>query len=144
MRGKALKIGFTTVVLGVAFGALLWTTMADGAAYYLHVDEVMAEPEPLRGKRLQVHGYAHDIRVRPKSMEYRFEIQNKGYSVSAEYTGIVPDTFQNDSEVVVTGRLDGDTFHVEPDGIMAKCPSKYEAKPVAGSSAPADLAAGVN
>ena len=144
MQGKALKIGLTTVVLGTAFGLLLWTTMADGAAYYLHVDEVMVEPEPLYGKRLQVHGFAHDIRVRPKSMEYRFDIQNNGYTVSAEYTGIVPDTFQNDSEVVVTGRLDGDTFHVEPDGIMAKCPSKYEAKPTVSGSAPADLAAGVN
>lgn len=144
MRGKVLKIGLTAVVLGGAFGALLWTTMADGAAYYLHVDEVMAEPEPLYGKRLQVHGYAHDIRVRPKSMDYRFDIRNNGYSVRAEYTGIVPDTFQNESEVVVTGRLDGDTFHVEPDGIMAKCPSKYEAKPTVGGAAPADPAVGAN
>ncbi|MYI75694.1 MAG: cytochrome c maturation protein CcmE, partial [Acidobacteria bacterium] len=112
MQAKALKIGLTTVVLGTAFAALLWTTMADGAAYYLHVDEVMAEPEAMYGKRLQVHGFAHDIRVRPRSMEYRFEIRNKGYAVNAEYTGIVPDTFQDGSEVVVTGRLDGDTFHV--------------------------------
>lgn len=144
MQGKALKIGLTMVVLGTAFAALLWTTMADGAAYYLHVDEVMAEPEEMYGKRLQVHGFAHDIRVRPRSMEYRFEIRNKGYSVNAEYTGIVPDTFQNESEVVVTGRLDGDTFHVEPDGIMAKCPSKYEPKPTVGGGAPAELASGVN
>ena len=144
MQGRALKIGLTTVVLGGAFAALLWTTMADGAAYYLHVDEVMSQPEEMYGKRLQVHGFAHDIRVRPKSMEYRFEIHNKGYSVNAEYTGIVPDTFQNESEVVVTGRLDGDTFHVEPDGIMAKCPSKYEPKPAVGGAAPAELASGVN
>ena len=129
MQGKAIKIGLTTVVLGGAFVALLWTTMADGAAYYLHVDEVLTSPEPLDGRRLQVHGYAHDIKVRPKSMEYRFEVRNNGYTVLAEYTGIVPDTFQNESEVVVTGRLDGDTFRVEPDGIMAKCPSKYEPKP---------------
>ena len=144
MQGKALKIGLTTAVLGTAFAALLWTTMADGAAYYLHVDEVMAEPDAMYGKRLQVHGFAHDIRVRPRSMEYRFEIRNKGYAVNAEYTGIVPDTFQNESEVVVTGRLDGDTFHVEPDGIMAKCPSKYEPKPTVGGGAPAELASGVN
>lgn len=144
MQGKALKIGLTAAVLGVAFAALLWTTMADGAAYYLHVEEVMADPEPMYGKRLQVHGFAHDIRVRPKSMEYRFEVRNKGYSVNAEYTGIVPDTFQNESEVVVTGRLAGDTFHVEPDGIMAKCPSKYEAKPAVGGGAPSELASGVN
>ena len=135
MQNKALKIALTTTVLVAAFIGLLWTTMADGTAYYQHVDEVMVNPEPWYGKRLQVHGYAKDIRVRQKSMEYHFDVENNGYVVRAEYTGIVPDTFQDDAEVVVTGRLEGDTFHVEPDGIMAKCPSKYEAKPTLGSSA---------
>ena len=67
-------------------------------------------------------------------MEYHFDVENNGYVVQAEYTGIVPDTFKNDAEVVITGRLDGSTFHVEPDGIMAKCPSKYEAKPTIGNT----------
>ena len=129
MQRKALKIGVTTTVLVAAFVGLLWTTMADGTAYYHHVDEVMVNPDVWYGKRLQVHGYAQDVRVRPKSMEYHFDIHNNGYTVRAEYTGIVPDTFKNDAEVVVTGRLEGDIFSVEPDGIMAKCPSKYEAKP---------------
>ena len=115
--------------------------MADGAAYYQHVDEVMVEPDAWHGKRLQVHGYAEDIRVRPKSMDYQFDIQNNGYVVHAEYTGIVPDTFQNDAEVVVTGRLEDNTLIVEPNGIMAKCPSKYEAKPALENSAADDGAA---
>ena len=35
--------------------------------------------------------------------------------------------------VVATGRLDGDTLYIDADGIMAKCPSKYEERPaVAG------------
>ena len=142
MQNKVLKIGLTTTVLVAAFAGLMWTTMADGTAYYQHVDEVMVDPEAWHGKRLQVHGYAQDIRVRPKSMDYHFDIENNGYVVTAEYTGIVPDTFQNDAEVVVTGRLEGHTFVVEPDGIMAKCPSKYEPKPVivnstfGGESAP--------
>lgn len=141
MPSKTLKIALTTTVLAAAFAGLMWTTMADGTAYYQHVDEVMVDPGAWYGKRLQVHGYAKDIRVRPKSMDYRFDVQNNGYVVRAEYTGIVPDTFQNDSEVVVTGRLDGDTFLVEPDGIMAKCPSKYEAKPTVGMTAGGEPAA---
>lgn len=148
MQGKALKIGLTATVLAAAFTGLVWTTMADGAAYYQHVDEVMVEPGAWYGKRLQMHGYAADIRVRPRSMDYRFEIRNNGYAVDATYTGIVPDTFKNDSEVVVTGRLEGDTFVVEPDGIMAKCPSKYEAKPgvgkAAGAGAPPRAAPGAD
>jgi hypothetical protein len=30
--------------------------------------------------------------------------------------------------VVLKGTLSPDGFHVAPDGVMAKCPSKYEAK----------------
>ena len=54
-------------------------------------------------------------------------MQNNGKVVRAYYTGIVPDTFKADSEVVLKGRLAPDgTFQVEKDGVMAKCPSKYD------------------
>ena len=138
MSSKALKVSLTTVVMTAAFVGLLWTTMADGTAYYMHVDEVMVEPEAWNGKRLQVHGYAENIGVRPKSLEWQFDIQNNGHVVHAQYTGIVPDTFQNEAEVVVSGRLEGNTVIVEPNGIMAKCPSKYEAKPTLTNSADGD------
>lgn len=91
MPSKVLRICLTGAVLTTAFIGLLWTTMADGTAYYQHVDEVMVDPEPWYGKRLQVHGYAKDIRVRQKSLDYHFDIENDGYVVRAEYTGIVPD-----------------------------------------------------
>ena len=136
MPSKALKIGLTTVVLTAAVGGLLWTTMSEGAQYYMHVDEVMVEPEAWVGKRLQVHGYAANVLRHPKSLDYRFEITDSVGSslhvVNAVYSGIVPDTFDNHAEVVATGRLVGDTFHIIPDGIMAKCPSKYEEQPSVG------------
>ena len=49
----------------------------------------------------------------------------------ASYTGILPDTFKDEAEVVLNGRLTADgNFEVAPNGVMAKCPSKYEeAKP---------------
>jgi cytochrome c-type biogenesis protein CcmE len=49
--------------------------------------------------------------------------------VQASYTGVVPDTFKDDAEVVLTGRLGPQGFEVEPNGVMAKCPSKYDASP---------------
>jgi cytochrome c-type biogenesis protein CcmE len=44
----------------------------------------------------------------------------------------VPDTFKDDAEVVLKGRLTSDGFHVDPNGVMAKCPSKYEAQKKVG------------
>ena len=134
MPNKALKVGLTTVMLTAALVGLLWATMADGTAYYMHVDEVMAEPEAWAGKRLQVHGYAAEIARAKGSLDWRFDIENNGHVVHAEYNGVVPDTFKNESEIVVSGRLEGDRLLVEPNGIMAKCPSKYEAKPSLGEA----------
>ena len=132
MNSKALKIGLTTVALVLAFGGLLWSTLRDGTEYYKHVDEVMGQPDAWYGKRLQLHGYVvpESILRRKDSLDYRFQVHSKGHVVNARYTGIVPDTFKDGSEVVIKGHLVGDRFMVEANGVMAKCPSKYEAAPV--------------
>jgi cytochrome c-type biogenesis protein CcmE len=129
MSHKAAKIGATTVVLLTAFGILMYTTLGESMQYYKYVDEVMAQPSNWEGKNLQVHGnvVAGSIGRKRDSLDWQFDIQRGGKTLRAYYTGIVPDTFKNDSEVVLTGRL-------TPNGFMAtemtaKCPSKYEAAP---------------
>ena len=136
MNNKGIKIGLSTLVLTLTFGGLLYTTMAEGTEYYKHVDEVMAQPDQWYGKKLQLHGYVvpNSIMRKPNSMDYWFQVQSNGQLVSATYTGVVPDTFKSDSEVVLKGELSSQGFKVQPNGVMAKCPSKYEAKP--GSAPP--------
>jgi cytochrome c-type biogenesis protein CcmE len=126
MSHKAAKIGITTLVLAVAFGALLYTSLGADAEYYEHVDEVMASPQQWEGKRLQLHGFAKDIYGKAGTLEYRFDVENNGKSVRAFYTGVVPDTFKDGAEVVLKGTLLANgTFQVQKDGVIAKCPSKY-------------------
>ena len=132
MTHRYIKIGVTSVVLVVAFIGLLWSTLREGTEYYKHVDEVMSDAKAWEGKRLQLHGYAADVRQKPGTLEYRFKVQNKGSVVNASYIGVVPDTFKDDAEVVLKGRLSPDGFRVEPNGVMAKCPSKYEAQKKVG------------
>jgi cytochrome c-type biogenesis protein CcmE len=142
MRHRYIKIGATTIVLVLAFAGLLWSTLRDGVEYYKHVDEVMASPAEWHGKPLQLHGFvvANSILRRPDSLDYKFQVQNKGTVVTATYTGIVPDTFKDqpgsESEVVLKGRLTSDGFHVQPNGVMAKCPSKYEPKSAKAGAGP--------
>ena len=136
MKNKAVKIGITSLVLAMTFGALLYTTMAEGTEYYKHVDEVMAQPEQWYGKKLQLHGFVvpNSIHRDRNTLDHWFQVQQNGKIVSATYTGVVPDTFKSDSEVVLKGMLSPDGFKVQHNGVMAKCPSKYEAKP--GGPAP--------
>ena len=130
MSQKAAKIGITSVVLVAAFIGLLWTTLTEGTEYYKHVDEVAVAPADWYGKKLQLHGHVVDGSILRKrdTLDYKFQIHHNGQMVNATYTGIVPDTFKDGSEVVVKGTLGPDGFRVEPNGVMAKCPSKYEAK----------------
>src|SRR5712691_11617256 len=109
MAHRYIKITMTGLVLASAFGFLMWTTLRDGAEYFKNVDEVMAAPQTWEGKTLQLHGYVipGSINYRPNTLEYQFKVQNSpirngepGAVVAVSYTGIVPDTFKGEAEVV--------------------------------------------
>jgi cytochrome c-type biogenesis protein CcmE len=126
MSHKAAKIGVTSLVLATVFGVLLYTTLGESMQYYKYVDEVVTSQSDWTGKKLQVHGYVvpGSIGKKRDRLEYRFDIQRNGKTMRAFYTGIVPDTFKDDSEVVLTGVLTKEGFVA--NDMTAKCPSKYE------------------
>jgi cytochrome c-type biogenesis protein CcmE len=138
MTHRYIKIGITTLVLALAFGGLLWSTLTEGAQYFKHVDEVMVAPEQWQGKQMQLHGFvvAKSIFMKPATLEYKFKVQHNGAVVDAVYSGLVPDTFKDrpgeEAELVLKGRLVNGVFHVDPNGVTAKCPSKYEEKKEVG------------
>ena len=133
-RATGIKV-VASVFVVTLFGAyVLRSSMKAGAEYYKHVDEVMANIDTLRGKRLQVHGNVVDgsIEQAKGTLLYRFKIESRAPRspavITATYNGLVPDTFKSGAEVVAKGTLTPDNqLAVVPDGIMAKCPSKYEA-----------------
>ena len=91
------------------------------------------------GQAVRVHGY-----VAPNSIErdvanklVRFSVVNdpphkEGVAASAPLRVLyatleVPDMFKDGAEVVVEGRLGADSIFVA-DNVLAKCPSKFQAK----------------
>ncbi|HVU51660.1 MAG TPA: cytochrome c maturation protein CcmE [Polyangia bacterium] len=136
-RGAAWKIVLSVVVVTGVVGYVLRTSVVS-AEYYKHVDEVMASPGQFHGKKLQVHGNVvpGSIEQAKGTLMYRFKIETGAMSrpdprpvavIAASYTGLVPDTFKDGAEVVAKGTLGADDkLEVVPDGIMAKCPSKYD------------------
>ncbi|MBZ5559581.1 MAG: cytochrome c maturation protein CcmE [Acidobacteriia bacterium] len=136
MTHRYIKIGATVLVLGLAFTGMLWSTLREGTEYFKNIDEVIANQQEWQGKKLQLHGYVVPGTwvKNTKSLEYKFKVQNNparhestGGIVEASYTGILPDTFKDEAEVVLKGQFGPNGFQVEKDGVMAKCPSKYEA-----------------
>ena len=135
MSHKAIKIGITVLVLIAAFSALLFTTLQDNLQYYKYVDEVAEQQHEWEGKTLQVHGYVvpGSVLVTPDRLNWKFDLHRNGKVISATYTGLTPDTFKDDAEVVLTGRFTPHGFNATD--MTAKCPSKYEEAPPAGPAA---------
>jgi cytochrome c-type biogenesis protein CcmE len=138
MSHKTAKVTVTGVVVATALGIMLYTTMGESMQYYKYVDEVMAEPQAWEGKKLQVHGYVvpGSIGRKRDALDYQFDLQRNGQVVRAYYTGVTPDTFKDDAEVVLTGQLTANGFLATE--MTAKCPSKYDELPPAGAAAPSD------
>lgn len=123
------RVGISAGVLVGAVCLLFYLTLQSDVEFYKHVDEVMTSPAEWYGKPLQLHGFAEDVYKAKDTLDYKFQIKNGAYAVNATYTGVVPDTFKDGSEVVLAGTLAVDGFHAT--NITAKCPSKYVAGPAA-------------
>jgi cytochrome c-type biogenesis protein CcmE len=136
---KTTRAILSVLIVGTALSALLFTTMAESAAFYKEVHEVMPEAETWYGKPLNLHGFVVEgsIQKRPNTLDYRFQIANGNQTVTANYTGTVPDTFKDGAEVVLTGTLGPDGFQVKKNGVTAKCPSRYDPDQKAAASRPA-------
>jgi cytochrome c-type biogenesis protein CcmE len=128
MTHRYIKIGLTSAVLVLAFTGLLWSTLRDGTEYFKYVDEVLPQRQAWEGKPLQLKGYVvPGSRLRkPDTLEWKFKVQNNparaaegGTVVDVTYKGIVPDTFKDEAEVVLKGRLSPQGFHTDPGGVMA-------------------------
>ena len=144
MAHRYIKVTLTAAVLVLAFAGMMWSTLREGTEYYKNVDEVLPQAHEWSGKQLQLHGYVvpGSIMRKRDSLEWRFKVQNNparaagtsGGVVDATYNGIVPDTFKDEAEVVLKGKLTPTGFHTDPNGVMAKCPSKYEAQEKSASA----------
>ena len=127
----------TIALGGVAFLAF---QSAGDVEYYAHVEQVVGEPAPwLAKKTIQVHGFAHRVplkgTIENQTVTRTFELESKGKTIEVVHQGVVPDTFKEEAETVVKGTLvkkpDGSLILTTvggEQGIMAKCPSKYQGK----------------
>ena len=130
MDGRRLKfilIG-AGIVATMAFMMVVATQKSDGGfAYYVTVDEFNQKGQ-LQG-HFRVNGKVAPgtIERLPGGRQVRFTIADKGGAATlpVDFTGIIPDTFVDDADVVVEGKRRADGVF-EATTLLAKCPSKYE------------------
>ena len=117
------------IVIGGGVGYFMYQAMQSSWSYYYSVDEFAGGSESVKNSSLRLAG-----KVKPgsisKDMEQMllsFVIQGTDAELPVIYSGVVPDNFAEDIEVVVEGQLDpaGD-FNAQT--LMTRCESKYKAK----------------
>lgn len=123
-KQKRFLIGFGLVA--AAIGYLIYTGATETTLYYLTVSELHAAPVYEKNLRLNGKVAVGTIeRDEVGTMRVRFMAEQGGQKTPVVYTGVIPDTFKDGSDIVVEGTYGKDgTFTAHT--LLAKCPSKYE------------------
>jgi len=128
---KSWKLVLATVVFVSAVGYLLASGLGSESVYYLEVAEVLENPQKFNKKGMRVSGDVVDGTVTKDFKKQYLEFvlsDTSGKSMKVIYNGIIPDTFEEDIQVIVEGKYDQQTKTFNAATVLTKCPSKYEAE----------------
>jgi cytochrome c-type biogenesis protein CcmE len=105
---------------------LLYTSIAGGGTPTIQPSELAGHGGrvTLRGIVVgPVSGDAHQ-----SGLHFALRDRNGTAQTAVVYRGSVPDLFRKGREVVVDGRVRGNSFVAVPNTLVTKCPSKYSPK----------------
>ena len=134
MRART-KFVLGAVLITVSVGYLMASGIKDTGVYFVTPSEL--------AEKVKVDPSIHDVGVRMgarvvsgsitrdvASQTITFQVTDDQHTYPVVYHGIAPDTFDDDVDVVVEGRLlSNGTFRATT--LLAKCGSRYEAQPAA-------------
>jgi len=127
-RTIRLVVALTAAVL--LGGALVYTSFSGAAEARKPSQVVGAGP----GTDYKVTGkvVAGTIRTTGgqdgQTLRFRVRDRDGTVSIPVEYTGVVPDPFRDNREIIVEGEMKDGTFVAKRDSLVTKCPSKFKNK----------------
>lgn len=120
-------------------GYLMASGIKETGVYYLTPSELAAKIETDRsfydvGMKMGARVVKGSIQRDVASQTINFRVTDGVHSYPVIYRGLAPDTFTDEVDVVVEGRLQSDgTFRATT--LLAKCGSRYESVPGQGTQA---------
>jgi cytochrome c-type biogenesis protein CcmE len=130
--GRQLKfIAGIALILGTV-GFLVWSAVDQTKMYMITVAEFLDAGEAYAGSTVRIAG-----KVAPGSMKWDADTRNLQFTIKdmagqngevrVHYSGLLPDMFAEDRNVVVEGPYTkADPF--EARAVLTSCPSKYQAE----------------
>lgn len=127
---KWVKFAIAGAVVAGVVVYLMVTGLTSYSVYYLKVADLVKNPQMYDAKGARISGNVVDGSVAKDTLNaklLKFDIADTdGSKLSVEYTGVVPDAFEEGVEVIVEGRYDPTVTKFYAKTLLAKCPSKYE------------------
>jgi cytochrome c-type biogenesis protein CcmE len=123
-----IKLLVAAAVMIAAVGFLVVNAMGSSMAYFHTVSELEASGRGMNGEPVRVGGdvLPGSIQREALATELRFTITDGQSTLPVVYTGVIPDIFSEDVEVVAEGTIDPDGTLVATK-LLTKCPSRFEA-----------------
>jgi cytochrome c-type biogenesis protein CcmE len=122
-RAKFL-VGGALLVVAVPV-LIVWALGRPGAAsFYVTVSE--AKARGVTSQDYRVNGTVVPGSIERDGLVTTFRVTDGDTEMAVSTDRPLPDTFKDESEVVVKGDLEGSTFVATE--VLAKCPSKFKAK----------------
>ena len=124
--GSRLKLIIAVVVLTLAVGYLVFSSVQSSSAYYMTISELKAAGPSLENRKVRVAGTLMGDTVQWDARQIRldFTIADGGGQLPVSYNGARPDMFRDGAETVVEGKYANGSF--QATNLLLKCPSKYE------------------
>ncbi|NOY39105.1 MAG: cytochrome c maturation protein CcmE [Nitrospirae bacterium] len=127
---KKTVIAVMLIVAGVGF--LIYKGVSETGVYYLTVNEVIAaDPESFNDRGIRVSGKVVEgsTNYNQRDLLLTFtvrDLDDETKTMKVTYTGVVPDAFKPDVEVILEGSYDRESNTFSATTLLAKCPSKYK------------------
>lgn len=113
-------------------GAMVWLAIGGSLETYAGPSQVKLNGDTYRLNAVVSPGAPKDAGDEALTADgTRFTVQDQEdptKTVDVVYKGVVPDTFKDGREIVVTGKMEGGIFVAKRDTLLTKCPSKFDSK----------------
>jgi cytochrome c-type biogenesis protein CcmE len=129
LNAKA-KFGIGVGIIVATLAALGWVGARESKTYYHLISEIPKLSQADLHQRMRISGNVVPGTIQHVPGSVNFVLVEENMKLPVRYTGSdpLPDTFKDDAQALVEGRLSPDgTFVAEQ--VQAKCASKYEVAP---------------
>jgi cytochrome c-type biogenesis protein CcmE len=125
LTSRQIKLLVGGIIVAVVVGYLIVSAARGSAAYYLTVQELVAQGPSTRTVRVAGTIDGGSIAWDARALQLEFELLDESGRLPVFYHGPRPDMFRDGAEAVVEGQLTLQGVF-EARTLVLKCPSKYE------------------